>query len=359
MATADVCMSDEVCIDDVPNFINNDKSSKIMVYVGIGSALPYEKISDNNHHQYPPCLQRIKNKHVGAKLYFVLIDPDMELVPYVAKEYKMEKFENYENVWTNKESGMTVISIKKAVTYHLALDNGYKSYNINNVFGKLNKLSIMNNWFLLVHDFSGSSVNMLATYLDEYIKDHLDHIIYGLDLRIDEGCYIDLCECKLEPMSTDELKVYNPYFGHNDKYIKELTDVCKAQNQIVGKHIARQLVSVVRLYDKIKFKRMNCREIRLFENEFRFSGALGHVNFNELMGKGDFKEIEKKMLSVIEKFLNKLPTGFTNNNVWLVLLNIKTSRHGTALSQIFEYLKGSKIENHILSEGGQYLYTSQ
>lgn len=339
---SDVCMSDELCIDEVPNFINNDKSSSIIVYVGIGSALPYEKVTDRNHHQYPPCLKNIKDKHVGSKIYLVLIDPEMEAIPYVAKEYKMEKFENYENIWTNKENGMTVISIKKAVTYHLAVDSGYSAYNIDSIFHQLNKLSIVNKWLLVVHDFSGSSVNLLATYLDEYIGDYLDHIVYGLDLRIDQGCYIDLSKITLELMSNNELKVYNPYFGNNKNYTKEITMACKLQDQMVDEYLKRKLVEIVRVYDKVKSKRMNCRNIRLFGDEFRFACAIGHVNFAELIGKGNFEEIEEQMLAVIEKFLIRFSSDNHKKNIPSYMFRIMNWIPDTAVKFVEDFRKETK-----------------
>jgi hypothetical protein len=74
----------------------------------------------------------------------------------------------------------------------------------------------------IYHNFTGKNNRILAEFFDEELKGHLDHIIYGLGLREDFGCYFDLTDlCSYHPFYIDvnnHIKLFNVYdYIINDK----------------------------------------------------------------------------------------------------------------------------------------------
>ena len=71
---------------------SDPKIKLCIIYMAIGSATnlsPNEKVEERNYHQYPLCLQEIKNdSNLGDKVktYHILIDPGIEDPPYMVTD---------------------------------------------------------------------------------------------------------------------------------------------------------------------------------------------------------------------------------------------------------------------------------
>jgi hypothetical protein len=87
---------------------------------------------------------------------------------------------------------------------------------------ELNQFAIDSGSLFVYHNFTGKNNRILAEFFDEELKDHLDHIIYGLGLRENVGCYFDLTDvCSYHPFYIDahnRIKLFNVYdYILNDK----------------------------------------------------------------------------------------------------------------------------------------------
>jgi hypothetical protein len=109
----------------------------------------------------------------------------------------------------------TVYVIRKYASY---IGNEEEKYcNINPLLRDLIGISVCENSLFVFNDFSGRSSNELATHYDEIklVCKHLNHIIIGLNMRVEYGCYIDLTDdmCKFAYfVDAEKIMVFNPYF---------------------------------------------------------------------------------------------------------------------------------------------------
>jgi hypothetical protein len=82
--------------------------------------------------------------------------------------------------------------------------------------------AINNNITTLYHDFSGRKNSLLAEYFDSDLRDHLDHIIYGLSAREDHGCMFDLTAISSYfPFKID----YHEFLNNNKRIIIKLFNI--------------------------------------------------------------------------------------------------------------------------------------
>lgn len=218
--------------------IKNDKNTNKLVYVSIGSAANSIKWENGElvldakyNQQFPECLQELKKEYTDASLYILLFDPSIESPPYIVKDKKnitglgVDKlWEKKGNMYFNKTDNISVYSCSKYVTCDGYNENKVGE-NITVLFNKLNYMAIVNDWFLLVHDFSGRNINDVAEYYDSVLEGHKDHIIYGIGYRHIGGCYMDLCndtsKFVIESKKDEKIKIFNPY-DHTFKQIKEI-----------------------------------------------------------------------------------------------------------------------------------------
>jgi len=200
-----------------------------LIYLGVGTAAglrePDGTLLPKNYHQFPPFLQDLKNSLPDMQLHIILIDPRQEDPPYMVQDKNL-------------------ISDNSIIIYTLRTDvytEPYKEYNHNNgqditsLLRDLNEYVMHNNVAFLYHDFTGKNNKILAEFFDEELGEHLDHVIYGLSLREDHGCYFDLTEpCSYHPYyltATGQLKFYNLYYYTINNKIHLL------QQDIVRKYI--------------------------------------------------------------------------------------------------------------------------
>lgn len=203
-----------------------------LIYFGVGTAAgmrePDDSLLPKNYHQYPPFLQELKNTLPDLRLHIILIDPRQEDPPYMMDIINDESL---------ADKSITIYTMRTDV-----YTEPYKEYNHNNgqditsLLRGLNEYVMRNNIAFLYHDFTGKNNKLLAEFFDEDLSEHLDHVIYGLSLREDHGCYFDLTEpCSYHPyyLTADgQLKFYNIYYYTINNKINLL------QADIVEKYIA-------------------------------------------------------------------------------------------------------------------------
>jgi len=252
------------------NFYIKNESIKHVVYLGVGTAAgcrePDGSLAQKNYHQFPPFLQSLKNLVQDVHISIILIDPYQEDPPYVVKDkglsvkdkeldnkglsVKDKELDNKEldnkglsikdKELDNKELNIdidnnTFISQDKSLTVYTWREDVYtepyqniKGIDITSHLRELNQFAIDSESLFVYHNFTGRNNRILAEFFDDELKDHLDHIIYGLGLREDLGCYFDLTDvCSYHPFYIDinnHIKLFNIYYY----IINEKLDILKS-----------------------------------------------------------------------------------------------------------------------------------
>jgi len=204
------------------NIINID--DPICIYIGVGSAAHMVKevngtmqLEDLYYHQYPKFLEEMNNQIKNMTTFHILIDGMLESPPFITvdKSKGLDFITVDKNMFITNNTGNKhiVYSIKQyvnTVVYGMRPD----TVDITDDLHRLNNIAIKYNILLVYNDFSGRSVKPLADYFDQMIVDNLDHIIYGLGNRGNNGCYIDI----LSPVNrfafrleSNKIKVFNIY----------------------------------------------------------------------------------------------------------------------------------------------------
>ena len=239
---------------------------KQIIYVGIGTAAGYREPDNSlalkNYHQYPPFLQSLKNSQADVSLSILLIDPCQEQPPYMVQDKGLVKaIADNNTVYTSQDQTLTLYTLRKDVftdPYTNVNNNNINFINMTSHLRDLNNYAIMHNVLLIYHDFTGRNNRILAEYFDEEIKEHLDHIIYGLGLREDFGCYFDLTDLfSYHPFYRTEqgaFKLFNVYYYIvNDKLnimqakaneMLTINNNNNNNNTIINKHLEQLLILV-------------------------------------------------------------------------------------------------------------------
>lgn len=203
---------------DIKNTINHqEEPAPVLIYTGIGTVAGLRnengQLDSMNYHQYPPFLQDLKNKYPFLILFIVLIDPIQENPPYMIADKgflnnNVERNNDTKYKYDIKAEKITIYVLKQNVLTEPYIDPYNKAEdlldannnNVNAMTDITNELrdlnqyaALKNNVTTVYHDFTGRRNDLLAEYFDEEIAAaDLNHIIYGLSVREDHGCYFDL-----------------------------------------------------------------------------------------------------------------------------------------------------------------------
>jgi len=294
-------------LDTILEHIKRER--KNIIYVGIGTYAglkePDGTLLLKNYHQYPPFLQNLKNSYADVSLSILLIDPCQENPPYlvedkglvpkdkglvpkdkglvpkdkglvpkdkglvpkdkglvpkdkglvpkdkglVPKDKDKDNDHNMSDIYTSPDQSLTLYTLRQNV-----YTDPYRKYNddyinITEHLRALNNYAIANNVLFIYHDFTGRSNRLLAEFFDAEIKQHLDHIIYGLGLREDMGCYFDLTDlCAYHPVyrtAQGALKLFNVYdYIVNEKLQLMFESKDQFDTDIVNNHLQRLLLII-------------------------------------------------------------------------------------------------------------------
>ena len=261
---------------------------KQIIYIGVGTYAGLKEadgsLLQKNYHQYPPFLQGLKNSHADASISILLIDPCQEDPPYMVEDKGLvPKCIVPKDIYTSPDHSLTLYTLRKNVYTdpYQKYDDNY--LNITQHLRDLNDYAMTNHVLFMYHDFTGRNNRLLAEFFDEDIKAHLDHIIYGLGLREDLGCYFDLTDlCSQYPVyQTDQgiFKIFNVYhYIVND----QLNGMCNTpmleatttNTAIVNAHMQRLLLivkqdlhNIVLQALRVVFRLITGEEVKEFDKE--------------------------------------------------------------------------------------------
>lgn len=193
------------------NIQYNLEKLPILIYVGIGTIAGRIRndennvaiLDDENYHQFPPTLQKLYMQVPNLQVFCIYIDPSLENIPFITQDNRMKEKLNLNN-WQNhngfsfENNRITIYPFRQNIIVNSTKEYPYgvcDYVNITDELSRLHKICIENNCTYLYHDFSG---NDNTKYIEKYfvesdipIKNHLDHIIYGLGNGSINGCYYD------------------------------------------------------------------------------------------------------------------------------------------------------------------------
>jgi hypothetical protein len=328
--------------------IQNNMTDKTIIYMAIGSAAHMKYFNEEKkqweikslyEHQYPMFLKKLNILLPFEQMHIILIDPSLEDPPFIVAnktnlnnidiEWEKDNNDNFHNINNN----IHVYPIRMNITYHNDDNNNY--YYIYDILKQYNFLSIKYNWFFVFHDYSGIPNYMIASKFDSMLDYHRNHIIYGLDLRDDVGCYVDLTDKKNDFIFyiDKHITIFNPYVY--DKNLSFHIDMIKKNDnklylikefiRIKKNYILNNIISPLRRYNYLmKNKKDNLNNI--YENE------LFYLNNNN----NDYENIFNSIYLEAQKELNTYFNMFDmeqnileemikeeNNYKWTTIVNSK------------------------------------
>lgn len=196
-------------LNDIPQIIQLDYS---ITYIGIGSSC-HMLWEQSNDQQYPHEIRMLKNYVEELRVNLILIDPEFrnEFPPLCVKNLNAQPDQIYKNVYHTKNNIDIYIFCDK-VTYipdytNLNIPDGI---DITNFFEQMNIICACNDSVLIVNDYSGLEINILALYFDNMIDKK--HIMYDMSGRVGIGCFCDFenlfCPVRL---TNNDIELINPF----------------------------------------------------------------------------------------------------------------------------------------------------
>ncbi len=194
------------------NIQYNLEKLPVLIYVGIGTIAGRIRndennvaiLDDENYHQFPPALQKLYMQIPNLQIFCIYIDPSLENIPFITQDNRMNNKLNLSewkpghNGFSFENNRITIYPFRKNIIVNSTKEYPYRIseyVNITDELSRLHKICIENNCTYLYHDFSG---NDNTKYIEKYfvesdipIKNHIDHIIYGLGNGNINGCYYD------------------------------------------------------------------------------------------------------------------------------------------------------------------------
>lgn len=256
-------------------FSIKNENKTIINYIAIGSASHMVKQVDDKfileskyNQQNPRFLKNLRCKLPHTLIRIFLIDEMLENPPFITQDafgkfndaVWKERFNNYGDlikVYQHKHEKLIIYACNFNVYYYLQKEN---CLNIEPFFNKINECSTKNNWFSVIHDFSGTDISNKSFAFDNELKSHINHIIYGLGYRNNNDSYInvddDLCDFYYLKCDQYEISVLNPYnklitpeYIENilikevnyKEYIKKLIEIMLASNRKYIKNVFHEM----------------------------------------------------------------------------------------------------------------------
>ena len=247
-------------IQDI-EFSIRDTPQPVFIYIGVGAAAGLLTVNPDgtkfldfeNYHQFPSFLQSILI--YKPQLHIILIDPTQENPPYMIKDHAKLNLPDFIQIDSHKYMSVNestyVYIFNESVTMKCYPSDTY-SKDITNDLTYLNNLCMKNNYSLLYHDFSGRDIRQLSEYFDDEIKDHLNHIVYGLGCRYYFGCYFDLRSPEANFITQLEyhpernmISVINIYYYLKQRDYATIKFLKKLDDEIINKHIQMIIDNIV------------------------------------------------------------------------------------------------------------------
>ena len=322
-------------ITDIQREINDiPQNAPVLIYIGVGTyagMTTYDSsnkciLEDQNYHQYPPFIRRMKDEIQDLHLYIILIDPVQENPPYMIRDNKLgEQFYQSENEdkFKSLDTRITTYVFRENVTMDVYnYRDGDRILNITRDLEYLNRMCIENMYSLLYNDFSGRQTLYIAEYFDEQLSMYLDRIIYGFNSREDTGCYFDLTKSTIPYRLKDNreritIKFYNifkylqtkKYYKIDsidciEKYDEQFKHIILEQKKRVINNICINLNTYGLASMRVIHKKMHGDE-DLIVQDYHFNHIKGEQKEQilELLKKHDYNRIYSILIDYFSKYL--------------------------------------------------------
>lgn len=227
--------SSKINVDQLPNCINFTHS---ITYIGIGCSSHHEwSIEDDQ--QYPIFVRRVKEERPDLNINLILIDPDFTSVnpPLCTKSPHMKMDKIYTNVYHTIDN-INVYVFGESIQYipqfvYFTSDSGR---DITSFLMRMNVLCNRNDAVLIVHDFSGLEIDVLALYFDNFVNKK--HIMYDVSCRSGVACMIDFdniyCQIRaqgnnieiMNPFAIEYDDIINKYYHVRDPKLRKILCKC-------------------------------------------------------------------------------------------------------------------------------------
>ena len=212
-----------------------------VIYVAVGSVAYSEPLHDTHNQQYPKFLKKIKITYPNINIHIFLIDPLLENPPCVTTMQKFTKLND--DMYYDEQENITLYAFRDCVRYPWiqCLTTSGNIVDYNPFFDKLNNYAILNNWLVVVCDYSGSYVKDWRNQYENVLNYHVNHIIYGLfvDDEKTNSCCLDMQSPDCDFVTHEDnkiIKIFNPY-SYDNNYPFIFPDCLQKQNQIITKNI--------------------------------------------------------------------------------------------------------------------------
>jgi len=181
------------------SIIDSNCPSVIYMSIGCFASIATQKTDNPNrfYHQFPPALQNIYLSDEHTKFYCILIDNNLETPVYmsqdefISKQLGLSEWKKTDDEFFYKNDRITLYPLRysikiKDISHDYVSDN---CIDITSHLQHINDIAINQNIFFLYHDFSGvNDFKKITLKFENKIKNHLDHIVYGL-------CNGDIYDC--------------------------------------------------------------------------------------------------------------------------------------------------------------------
>jgi hypothetical protein len=305
-----------------------------LIYIGVGTYAglkePDGSLADKNYHQYPPFIQHLKNSLPYLQLSIVLIDPHQENPPYLTQDKGLllndSNNVNHTDIYYSSDHSLTLYTLRERITTDAYTHNNDDIVNITSLLRDLNNYVIANDIALIYHDFSGRDNRLLAEYFDEEIGEHLDHIIYGLGLREDFGCYFDLshpCSYHLFSLNRQrKLRFFNIYYFIINGKINDMNTINTTINtknnidtlnrkSVIDHHLEKMLFivknelnTVVLQVLRVVFRLVMGEEIQDIHSDFYFLFGIKRETCISFIREKNYCDLYNYLLNIFGKKLD-------------------------------------------------------
>ena len=370
------------------NYKNDNKNKQKVIFVSIGSAAHMRKTIEYISHldtqynqQCPEWINRlIRDKYNDNKITekfldidIILMDESLEKPPYCARHNECamkchtdynkyingeitidteceielciyhkcyDTLSNYEindeynNIYVsdNEKHKITVYSFNDNITYPGDEYNDYEKvkkendlHDISPFMRRMNELAIKNNWFMVFHDFTGRNAIIFMQLMDREIENHYNHVIYGLGLRCDTGCYIDLTDitCDFVYYDNEYMSAYNPYGMKT--YIE--------MNKMIENNFTEKKRKIAELYRDIcinnmkynfndlinKFRRLALHimdaDINITDNEIAYMYYIHDIDIINIFSDDDMEDKINVMIITEIKYIMRMTQNISEEEI--------------------------------------------
>lgn len=219
-------------MDTLLEHLKDDEGDTKIVYIAVGCAANLEEkkidfLKDHENQQFPVFLRDIQKKY-NFPIYILLADPLLTKPPYIINNGWDLNDDCYQ------KDNIKVFTINKIFDYEKNKEK----------FKTLNKFCFDNQHLLFFHDYTGLDINNFYKHIEEQCKMYSKHIMYGINMRTDSGCYMDLNNIQNKPIIFEE---NNRYVIFNPNYTDDLVDI---YNETKSEEIKEQ----IKIHVKYKYK---------------------------------------------------------------------------------------------------------